>query len=380
MIQPVKHLAINWVDGMKISQSHFEAQENYFIDCIRDASSISINSFNYGLLPRSNAAERAVFDVFLTATNDVQIEIKNCSAITAAGYRVEIVQYSANVKSLSTSLDTGLSNADGDYYIVVTVNPFEKVPVGDIDPEEIPPRRPNTQPKVFVELVPLSAIGQNAAGSNYIIMGKVSIKHNMVQADEAFIPACASVQSHQKLLAYYNAFAKTMGNIQQYAFRILQKAANANQNSTLAKNVKTLCQTLLDHFANIYFQFRNVIPFQPPVYLVDVFAQQALHLYNTTQSMVAAELEEMMHYTFEWSEIAPHALIGQLSAVAEIKYNHNDANSHFAEIGNMMNSIELIFKRLSELDFIGQRKENIIVNEQSVSNNNRTQRGWSVLD
>jgi len=39
MIQPIKHFAINWVDGMKVSQRHLNDQDNFLIDTIRDANS-----------------------------------------------------------------------------------------------------------------------------------------------------------------------------------------------------------------------------------------------------------------------------------------------------------------------------------------------------
>ena len=54
MIQPIKHFAINWVDGMKVSQRHLNDQDNFLIDTIRDSNSLGITTYNYGLLPISN--------------------------------------------------------------------------------------------------------------------------------------------------------------------------------------------------------------------------------------------------------------------------------------------------------------------------------------
>jgi hypothetical protein len=64
-----------------------------------------------------------------------------------------------------------------------------------------------------------------------------------------------------------------------------------------------------DTFGDMYFQFRNITPYQPPVFLIESFARLALHLYNATQLLVPAELEEMLNYSLEWSEIAPHTLL-----------------------------------------------------------------------
>ena len=35
MIQTIKHNAINWVDGMKVSQMHLNEQDNFIIDSIK---------------------------------------------------------------------------------------------------------------------------------------------------------------------------------------------------------------------------------------------------------------------------------------------------------------------------------------------------------
>lgn len=68
MIQPIKHNAINWVDGMKVSQMHLNEQDNFIIDSIRDSNSLQINNFNYGLLPMTGQfSEKTVFEIYSTA-------------------------------------------------------------------------------------------------------------------------------------------------------------------------------------------------------------------------------------------------------------------------------------------------------------------------
>ena len=166
MIQPIKHFAINWVDGMKVSQRHLNDQDNFLIDTIRDSNSLAITTYNYGLLPISNEfTDRTIFDVHNTATNDVQLVIKHCSAITMAGYRIELNDRRVSVKSLAKSMNE--EQADGEYYILISVNPFDKVPFGDIDPEEIPPRHPNTQSNHHIELLPVTSLNSSYSGGNY---------------------------------------------------------------------------------------------------------------------------------------------------------------------------------------------------------------------
>ncbi|VXB39924.1 hypothetical protein ACLB9Y_06820 [Chryseobacterium scophthalmum] len=381
MIQPIKHFAINWVDGMKVSQRHLNDQDNFLIDTIRDGNSLGITNYNYGLLPLSNEfTDKTIFDVHNTATNDVQLFIKNCSAVTLAGYRLELKDRRVSVKSLAKSLNLDENQMDGEYYILISVNPFDKVPFGDIDPEEIPPRHPNSHANYHIELLPVSSLNSNHSGGNYLVVGKVDFKGNIAQVNTNFIPPCTSIQSHPVLIDYYNGFAKSIGNLQQYAFKIIQKASHKNQNTALALNVKALCNVLVNTFGDMYFQFRNIIPYQPPVFLIETFATLALRMYNSTQVLVPGELEEMLNYSLEWSEIAPHTLLNQLSTVAETNYDHHNSGEPLLYISQMLRSLETIFSKLSELDYIGQRRENIIVNEQEVSSNTNPKRGWSVLD
>lgn len=381
MIQPIKHFAINWVDGMKVSQQHLNDQDNFLIDTIRDANSLAINNYNFGLLPIPNEyTDKSIFDVHNTATNDVQLVIKHCSAVTLAGYRIELKDRRVSVKSLAKSLQIEENQIDGEYYILVSVNPFDKVAFGDIDPEEIPPRHPNAHANYHIELLPVISLNSNFSGGNYLVIGKVDFKGNITQVNSNFIPPCTSVQSHPALIDYYNGYAKTIGNLQQYAFKIIQKSAHKNQNTALAINVRSLCSVMVETFGDMYFQFRNIIPYQAPIFLIDSFAKLALRLYNATQVIVPAELEEMLNYSLEWSEIAPHTLLNQLSTVSETNYDHHNTGEPLLHIQQMLKSLDVIFSKLSELDYIGQKKENIIVTEQEVSSNTNTKRGWSVLD
>lgn len=381
MIQPIKHYPVNWVDGMKISQQHLIEQDNFVIDSIRDSNSLQINNFNYGILPNADShTDKTIYEIYNTATNDAELVIKKCAAITLAGYRIELSDYKVNVRSLSKSSGSSTDEADGEYYVLASVNPFDKVPFGEIDSEEIPPRHPYGKPNYKIELVNTAILNSSYSGGNYLVLGKVSIISNIAQIDPNFIPPCASVESHPKLVEYYNSYNTSLSNLRQFTYKIIQKTAHKNQNTALAHNVKTLCKTLIDNIGDNYFRFRNVVMHQPPIFLVDIFARLALKLYNDTQLMVSSELEEMLNYSLEWSEVAPHTLLNQLTTVAEINYDHHNAGEAFFNIGQMLKSLEVIFGKLSELDYIGQRKESIIVNEQQVKSNIDPKKGWSVID
>lgn len=380
MIQPIKNNAINWVDGMKVSQIHLNEQDNFLIDTIRDSNSLYINNFNYGILPASGQfADKMVFEIYNTATNDAQLIIKNCHAITLAGYRIEIPEFDLNVRSLTQKL-TSDENIDGDFYILVSVNPFDKIPFGEIDAAEIPPRHPYSKPNYNVEIVSVASLNSNLSGGNYLVLGKVNFKVGFAQIDSNFIPPCTSVQSHQKIVEYHSGFIRSVSNLQQFALKIIQKSAHREQNTALASNVRALCVTLLNTLSDNYFRFKNMSLDQPPIYLIEIFSKLALRIYNTIQITPNAEVEEMLNYSLEWSEVVPHTFVGHLTAVSEINYDHYHCGEYLKNIQSMLVVLEIVFGKLSELDYIGQRKENIIVTEQEIKSNTDPKKGWSVLD
>ncbi len=383
MIQPIKYFAVNWVDGMKISQKHFVAQENFLLDVMRDTASFNVNKHNYGLLPAPGATQEAsVFDIYNSATNDVQLTIRRCHAITPAGYRIAIEDLSININSLPAAGNVTLTSAEArqQYYILVSVNPFDREPTGGFDPEETPPRHISTQPRYHVELVPAGMVNHERSGGNYIVAGRITSDNGLVNADTAFIPPCTSLHSHPVLLNYYNAFAKTMAGLQQYATRILQKNSFKNQNTTLANSIKNLCEVMLQQFAASYFYYRNVAHQLPPVHTINIFAQLAHVVYNTIELLTPKEKEEALNYCYEWSEVAPHVLLNELSAVVEIHYDHHKCGEYMQLISRLLQSLQAIFEKLSGLEYIGQHKENIVVKEQAITQVVKDKTGWSVLD
>jgi len=142
-----------------------------------------------------------------------------------------------------------------------------------------------------------------------------------------------------------------------------------------------LCTTIVNHLGNTYFAYRNLVLNQPPIYMIEIFSQLAFHFNSARMLIPEREKEEMQNYIYEWSNVAPHNLDTLLSAVAEINYNHNNCGEHLKDIKLLLDNLSATFKKLSELDYIGQRKENIIVNEQQIDkNNSKNKTGWSVLD
>ncbi len=390
MIIPQQYLPVNWTDGMKVNKEHFIATENFTIDHLRDASSIGISSINFGLLPplKGSGAQLSNYEVTKTATNQIQIRVTHCQAITPGGVRISIVSGEGiNQDAIMEVIDlegNGETNMlDGHeerFYVILVVNPFARMPSGNPDPEEIPIRQPFVQPAYSLQLVHTNNVNLDQLGGYHLVIGQIVRNGTDYSKDKYFIPPCSTVTSSELLMHYYQSAGKALEDLQHLSLQIIGKINYKNQKSEIAQNIKAMGQMLLNFTAEHYFYFRNMAHQQPPVMLIRAISMLASHTYTLLQILPEKEKEALLNYFFEWSDISPVLLLKKLTAVIEINYSHYQVGSHLKAADELLNALVLIWQKLNTLEYIGQHKENIVVKEEVVAQAVKERRGWNILD
>ena len=66
----------------------------------------------------------------------------------------------------------------GVFDVVLTVNPFVRMPAGTPNAEEQPPRHPYEKPYVEISVVPSDQIKATELGEHFIIIGRLHFKVN----------------------------------------------------------------------------------------------------------------------------------------------------------------------------------------------------------
>ncbi|WP_158825834.1 hypothetical protein [Mucilaginibacter lacusdianchii] len=381
MIVPLKHRAVNWVDGMKISSSHFVQTDNFIHDLVKDSNALHINNNNFGLLPPFNG-ERSAVDIQISerASSHIQVKIRQCNAVTAEGYRISISPQALGQELVFThyfSQDT-LTDAVESYFIILTVNPHERLTAGQPDAEEAPLRYPDVDSSYTVTILPASQISSRT--NHYLEIGKLTRSSTGVQIQSDYIPPCATILSHPDLVRYYESFSNQLNELQLLSFRILDKITSKDSISTIGKNVKTLCEKMLDYIARIYFPYRNMVYNQSPVVLVGCFSEMAHVFFSTVKSIAGSEREELLKYFYEWKDVTPGNFEELLARLIEIVYNHHDIQTSMAAVDEFLRVIVALWNKLSTLEYIGQRKENIVVAEQQIVQTVQAKRTWTLLD
>jgi hypothetical protein len=388
MIIPPKHAAVNWIDGMSVSHHNFLDTENYFIDSIRDVASVSVNSFNFGLLPplKGSGAQLSSYEVSKTATNQVQIRLHECQAITSAGMRISISGTEANLLSKSINLvtenkeDATTDNSKEYYYVIITVQPFERNPTGHPDPEEVPIRQPYTQPKYDIQVSSSNNVNIEELGGYHLVIGRLIRNGDDFFKDENFIPPCSSINSYSRLSDHYEMIGIAIDNLQNLSLQIIGKINYKNQKSEIAQNIKAICKTIIDFSSRDYFYLRNIVHQQPPIFLVSNISALANSLFTSIQTMSEKDKEELLNYFFEWNDLSPVTFLNHLSDIIEINYSHYQTGAYMKAIRQLLQSLVLVLQKLNTLEYIGQHKENIVVKEEVMVQSVKERKGWSFLD
>lgn len=357
---------VNWTGTMAISDEQFRQTENFFLSTIADAIRLGFANYNYGLLP-SHTQKSAYNGIRVNEhiTGRIEVQLYSCNAITASGFRIDFDAEESGaplMKSYSPAEDGNTGKRDVHQWdIILSVDPFSRTPVGEPDPEEVPPRHPDADSSYALYVMPAGDINTMEFGRNHLTIGRIRKDGERYAVDNQYIPPCASISSHPVLLEYYNAFASMFSSIEKSSKAIIEKIHERSNKSDLAANVQTLCHDILRYIARIYFDFRNKGRMAPPVEIINYISSTAHTFYAALTLINSKQKEEMLKYFYEWTDIAPGVFEELLSGTLDMMYEHDNIRAMMVRSEHFLHTFTELWARLARLEFIGQRKESIVV-------------------
>jgi hypothetical protein len=374
MLPELQHYPVNWVDGMKISKRHLLDTDNYIADHLRDAVAIGLTSYNYGLLPADPSLGRSL-ELYINCDYTQQINVKliHCRAITANGNRIEVSQ--SEKHTLNTSYTQLVSDFNLQplkeqlFYVVLSVNPFQRVPAGEPLLDETPPRHPYAIPDVRLSIIPAGHVAGEQFSATHLIVGKIIYSAGELKHIRNYIPACTSVSSFEGMVEWFNHFAAILTDIETNALRITQKIKLRNQRSSLTDSVSFVTEKILFALASGHMYFKWIVPQQPPILMMEYLVSLVKHLRVAINFQTDKDKEELLSYFAEWSGLAPGNLEIKLDALINLQYNHLETAQLIAEIDDFYKSFSDLLVKLSQLEFIGKRKgqQNVFIAENTVN-------------
>lgn len=368
MRDKMKHLPVNWIDGMKINKNHFIAQDDAWKDALHDMGALAVSPLKYGILPPSVDGENT-FNVKISLDNQglLRVNVLSVQAVTLGGVRIQLPAAAAmGTDDLpATSFQFQPAAGESVYWIVLAVNPFERKPAGSPDLNETPPRFPGVVPVYEVQVISDSQFRQFAANPYSLTIGKVNINGNDIRVDEDYIPPCFSVNAHADLLSLHAELDQRLGNIEQRVSQIVQKIYKKSQQNELSELVLFLCDRVMLYLAPTITDMRWMTPYESPASLFAHVVSFARVMKNTIDLRTGTGKDEMMNYFTEWCELKQGEFINMLSTISGFRFDNNDLNKDIRRIVVFINIISRLFETLSNLEFIGKRKESgIFVKEE----------------
>lgn len=363
-----KYFSVNWMDGMKINKDHFIAQDNAQQDALNDAVALGLSPVRYGVLPASAAGEDT-FHVKLSLDNQqtLQVKVLGLQAVTAGGVRIQFpaLPAAAAESGMSTSFQFSPSGAEAVYWAVITVQPFNRQPSGDPDASENPPRFPFVQAACQLQVVSESQYNQYARNPYALVIGKVTVNGNNIRVEEDYIPPCVSVHAYPDLLALHGELDQFMAGLELRCAQIVQKILRKSQQNDLSELAMFLCDRIMLYIGQAITDMRWNQLYEPPARMFSTIIGLARVMKNTIDLRIGSGKEELMNYLSEWCDLNQGELENMLSGLAGLRYDHNDINSNIGPVIHFAKVTGKLFESLSNLEFIGKRKESgIFVKEE----------------
>lgn len=369
-----KLLPVNWTDGMKINKNHLVAERNALQHQAILAAGSNLSDVNYGLLPPV-AEGTQPFKMFASLDNQqhLQVRLLNCRAITPGGVIIDVNESDAEKGNLSILIPnlsvpvSALKSRTKTYYVVLTVNIYDREPFGQADPEEIPPRLPWAVPLYSLNLIAEEHLSGLKIGLYHLTIARIMANEQRVQVDDEYIPPSTVVASHSGLIDVFYGLEEFFSKMELYALQINQKIEKKKQNSEMALIVQKLCDNLQLQLSHLVADFKWLGMQHPPVQMFAKVAAMARLIKNTLDIYVHTGKEELMNYFSKWCGISQDSLEMVIIDLGNHKYRHEDINVTVLKVMEFTKIISSLFHKLSRLDYIGDRNSNIFVKEEIVA-------------
>jgi hypothetical protein len=373
------NLPINWTDGVKLTKDHFI--NNYFnsITTVNDYTNVRLNNFNYGIV---DEATDTSFEMETKANNsNLEVALNKCHCIAKNGHLIVFNTdiYGEDFPQASlfgSSLDP---NANDTFYVIVSVNPYNLIPVGIPDPEVVPLHHPNAAPEIKLHIINKNEVNATFLEGCFLILKKYDFKNGAFVEDTKYIPPVSKLKNNKMLADFNRRAIMELDAIYDFSIKIHKKNIHNSMNNKLVLNTFTLCEKIIKFYSETIFFLKNRALEEPPIFMLEKIVILSNSLMATLSLMDEKEKEMLLQYYYEWVDVKPSELLQVISQTNGVTYDHNDIYETLQKTDQFIGILKKLWKKLSELEYIGVRKENIVISEETKTAAPKS-KTWSILD
>ncbi|WP_281322576.1 hypothetical protein [Flavobacterium aestivum] len=374
-----KHLPINWTDGVKLTKDHFIDNYFNFITIVSDYNKVQLNNFNYGCIQTAN--DKSIDIEIKIEGGQLVAYLKKCELIAKNGHIISFNQdiYGSKLPEVSINANDLDRNSTEDYYVIVSINPYELIPVGIPDPEMIPLHHPHALPEIKLHIINKKEVNDNFLEGYFLIVRKIAFQNGTFITDDKYITPVVKTKNNEILNQFITKVNNELYLLNDFSIKIHKKNGQSSANNRLVANTFSLCTKIIDYYAEHCFYLKNIASEESPVYMFDKIIVLANHLLSTLTLMDDKEKEVLLQYYYEWIDVKPSELLAVLFDAKNAVYDHNDIAQTLVKLNQFLGVLKRLWQKLSELEYIGLRKENIVISEETKTAPQRSST-WSILD
>lgn len=367
MAENITHFPVNWIDGMKINKNHFITMQDSVEDLVRDARNLGVNELNYGLMA-THLNRPFQYSIFIDSHNELSVIIKWLKAVTPGGGRIEITDYTGEFSEKISLKDFDLS--ENTYFLLLNIDPFQRIPTGEQNMAEIPPRFPYSMPHYFLTSVIESEVNQNNIGSLQFPLAKFKTVSGNSEILVDYIPPSLTVNSHPNLISLFENYESFFKQLEFNAVQISQKIRFRNSTedeNLLANMVFEACGKILAFVAQHITRNKWTSFAMKPVEVLENVTGLARIIKNTFDSFSGDGKEALFNYFAEWTDSTSGDYERLFSETINVRYKAYNVEPTVAQITTFIAKIDHLFSLLNQLDYIGKKRDTgIFVNENIV--------------
>lgn len=361
-----RFLSVNWVDGMSINKNHFIDQDNFQTQQHMDLNQLIAGPYGYGIRPAMQKDAKEP-QISFNLENNLQATLKlnHFRAITPGGAAIDITPSTTGELELACPLPETPEGTQN-YLAVLTANPFKRTPWGLANPEEVPPRKPSVTPHYQFHLMEEPEDIDSEIGLFHLAIGRLHHTGEAWEVDTTYIPPCTATAAHPALISTHREFEKQLHNIERHAVQIVQKVRGKHQENTLATAISFVCQQLLPILGTALSTYRQFVPHQAPIKMIEPVMNMARIIKNALDSWQGHGKDELMTYLSEWCNLKQGDLEDAIQQLITLEYRHTDIAKSLNMANHLLQITASVFNVLVGLDFIGKRTEtDLFVKEES---------------
>ncbi len=345
---------VNWKDGMMLGANHLFGTENYFFEYISELGRAALCLNGYGLIERP--VDNQLVTAYESNEGELYISVSSMLYLTDGGFIIQIPHGEA-VDYITTGLS--LAKAEERYAVLVNLHPNQRTEFGEADQDEQPPRIPWSSVKLSVSLLPFSSV--KGAGGKSAVVGVIRKLSGSWAVDKNYIVPVCKVKYNKELCNRLQQLHNNIERLISLSTAIIGKIHIRGRGYSLADNIfgfVSLILVLLER-GRFYLMSRkyDISPYETRLF----FSYISGEMIGFMKSMSAEHRGELLEYVNEWCLIPPGIFMSGAEQVSEPDYSQTDIAVSFFKIENYVRNLMVFMEQLVKLEFVGQRKENIVI-------------------